>query len=42
MLNAHKDDYDEAEVAKEVAEHGIVFDHKKQQSKGEWVTPPLK
>ena len=35
MLNAHNDEYDAAEVAKEVAEDGIVFDHSTKQSKGE-------
>ena len=35
MLKAHKDEFDAGEVAKEVAEDGIVFDHNKQQSKGE-------
>ena len=35
MLKAHKDEFDAGEVAKEVAEDGITFDHNKQQSKGE-------
>ena len=35
MLKAHKDEFDADEVAKEMAEDGIVFDHNKRQSKGE-------
>ena len=35
MLKAHKDEFDAGEIAKEVAEDGIVFNHNKQQSKGE-------
>ena len=39
MLNAHNDEYDAADVAKEVAEDGIVFDQGRKQSKGEELGP---
>ena len=46
MVNAHKDEFDASEVAKEVAEGGDVFEKTKQNPKGTsrilWSCPTLK